>query len=176
MKNRLASIAGALAVGSLILTASVWFSQAEAAKGDDHVSVARGKYLVQIAGCNDCHTPGYAMAGGNVPEKDWLVGDHLGWKGEWGTTYPANLRLVLNNYTEDQWVQVAKNARYRPPMPWFALHDMSEADLRALHRYVRSLGAAGEPAPAYVPPAQQPAGPFVQFPQPPAPAPKAASR
>ena len=176
MKNRLPSIAGALAVGSAMLTASVWLSQAEAAKDMDKPSIARGRYLVQIAGCNDCHTPGYAMSGGNVPEKDWLVGDHVGWKGAWGTTYPANLRLVLNGYTEDQWVKVAKGAQYRPPMPWFALRDMSEDDLRAMHRYVRSLGAAGQPAPAYVPPTQQPAGPFVQFPEPPAPAQKAASR
>ena len=39
--------------------------------------VDRGKYLVQIGGCNDCHTPGYAATGGKVPEKDWLVGDQL---------------------------------------------------------------------------------------------------
>ena len=33
---------------------------------------------------------------GKVEEKDWLTGDHLGWKGPWGTTYPANLRIALN--------------------------------------------------------------------------------
>ena len=36
------------------------------AKGD--AQVQRGRYLVKIAGCNDCHTPGYAMSGGKVPE------------------------------------------------------------------------------------------------------------
>ena len=49
---------------------------------------ARGRYLVQIGGCNDCHTPGYAMSGGKVPEKQWLTGDAVGWNGPWGTTYP----------------------------------------------------------------------------------------
>jgi hypothetical protein len=52
-------------------------------------------------------------------------------------------------------------------MPWFALRDMSEADLRAFHRFVRSLGPAGEPAPAYVPPGQAANGPVVTFPAPP---------
>jgi hypothetical protein len=65
---------------------------------------------------------------------------------------------------EDEWVRVAKSAQYRPPMPWFALHDMSEADLRALHRYVRHLGPAGEPAPAYLPPGQAAKGPVIAFP------------
>ena len=30
--------------------------------------VERGRYLVQIAGCNDCHTAGYVQAGGSIPE------------------------------------------------------------------------------------------------------------
>ncbi len=131
----------------------------------DATSIARGKYLVRIAGCNDCHTPGYAPSGGKVPEKDWLVGDALGWRGDWGTTYAANLRLKLQDMTEAQWVKTAKGAQYRPPMPWFALHDMTEQDLRAIYRYVRSLGPAGQPAPAYVPPGKEPQGPYVQFPK-----------
>ncbi len=40
----------------------------------------------------------------------------------------------------------------------------SEDDLRAFYRFVRKLGPAGGPAPAYVPPGQEPKGPFVQFP------------
>ena len=48
-------------------------------KADKKLSAeaARGKYLVQIAGCNDCHTPGYATSGGKVEEKLWLTGDQL---------------------------------------------------------------------------------------------------
>ena len=63
--------------------------------------------------------------------------------------------------------KVAKTAEYRPPMPWFNLHAMTEQDLRAMYRFVRSLGPGGEPAPAYVPPGQTPAGPYVSFPMPP---------
>jgi len=129
--------------------------------------VERGKYLVKIAGCNDCHTPGYAQSGGKVPEGQWLTGDKLGWRGPWGTTYPANLRMYMANLTETQWVQRAKTLETRPPMPWFALRDMSEQDLKALYHYVRSLGAGGEPAPVYVSAGNEPRTPYVQFPAPP---------
>jgi mono/diheme cytochrome c family protein len=127
-------------------------------------SVARGRYLVAVAGCNDCHTPNYAPSGGKVPESEWLTGDALGWRGPWGTTYPPNLRLALPQLSEEQWVKKAKTLSTRPPMPWFSLHHMTESDLRAIYRYVRHLGPAGKPAPAYVPPDRTPAPPYVQFP------------
>lgn len=127
-------------------------------------SIARGRYIAKIAGCNDCHTAGYAPSGGKVPEKDWLMGDALGWRGDWGTTYPSNLRITLSKLTEDQWVKTAKTMQARPPMPWFALHDMSEQDLRAFYRFVRQLGPVGNPAPAYLPPGATAQGPVVQFP------------
>lgn len=129
--------------------------------------VERGRYLVKIAGCNDCHTAGYAMAGGNVPEKTWLTGDQLGWRGPWGTTYPRNLRIFMGTLSEDQWVKVAHTTQFRPPMPWFALRDMSEPDLRAIYRFVQYLGPGGEQAPAYLPPDHEPDGPVVNFPIPP---------
>lgn len=130
----------------------------------DAQGIERGRYLVRIAGCNDCHTPGYARTGGKVGEKDWLTGDSVGWQGAWGTTYPSNLRLALAKMTENDWVRLAKTAQYRPPMPWFALHDMTEGDLRAIYRYVRHLGTAGQPAPAYLPPGQAAKGPVIAFP------------
>jgi mono/diheme cytochrome c family protein len=129
--------------------------------------IERGRYLVKITGCNDCHTPSYAQSGGEVTEEQWLIGDPLGWSGPWGTTYASNLRLFMQTLTEDQWVQTARTAQYRPPMPWPALHAMTEDDLRALYQFIRNLGPAGEPAPAYVAPGQTPAGPVVVFPPPP---------
>ena len=130
-------------------------------------SLERGRYLVKIGGCNDCHTAGYTQSGGKVPEKQWLTGDALGWRGPWGTTYGANLRLAMQKLSEEQWVKLAKTAEFRPPMPWFALHDMTAQDLRAVYRFVKYLGSAGEPAPAYLPPGQEPQGPYVLFPAPP---------
>jgi mono/diheme cytochrome c family protein len=139
----------------------------QAVKPADQASIERGRYLVKIAGCNDCHTPGYPEAGGNVPENQWLVGDRLGWRGEWGTTYPSNLRLYMQEMTEEQWIKVANTTQFRPPMPWFILRDMTDRDLSAIYHFVRHLGPAGEPAPAYLPPGEEPKGPYVQFPAPP---------
>ena len=144
-----------LGIGAVSLAASAGF---------DAPSVERGRYLVKISGCNDCHTRDYAMNGGQVPENAWLTGDPLGWRGPWGTTYPTNLRLYLAALSEEEWVRRAKTLSARPPMPWFNVRDMAEPDLRSLYRYVRSLGVAGEPAPAYVPPGRDPAGPVVLFP------------
>lgn len=174
MRN-LTAIAGALLLGTVSLGTAIYFNAAEAAKAGD-AAVERGRYIAKVAGCNDCHTPNYAMSGGQVPEKEWLVGDAVGWKGPFGTTYPANLRLALARLSEDDWVKVARNAQYRPPMPWFALRDMSEQDLRAFHRFVRSLGPAGTPAPAYLPPGVEPTGPVFTFPAPPPSTEKAAQR
>lgn len=55
----------------------------------------------------------------------------------------------------------------RPPMPWFNLRDVKDADVKAIYAYLRHLGPAGERAAAYVPPDKTPGGPFVKFPDPP---------
>ncbi|MBE0593392.1 MAG: c-type cytochrome, partial [Gemmatimonadales bacterium] len=112
--------------------------------------VALGRYLVQTAGCNDCHTPGYTQSGGRTPEAAWLTGDALGWNGPWGTTYGTNLRLFFAGIGEEQWLEHARRMETRPPMPWFNLRAMSDGDLRAIYRYIKAAGPAGEPAPAYV--------------------------
>ncbi|MBK4738440.1 cytochrome C [Noviherbaspirillum sp. DKR-6] len=130
-------------------------------------SIERGRYLAKIGGCNDCHTPGYGLSGGQVPEAQWLVGDQIGWNGPWGTTYPSNLRLYFQKVSESEWLKAAREKQLRPPMPWFALRDMSDEDLVSLHRFIRTLGPAGEPAPAYLPPGVEPQGPAIRFPQPP---------
>jgi mono/diheme cytochrome c family protein len=135
------------------------------AKSATNKEVERGRYLVAISGCNDCHTPGYLMKSGKIPEKDWLTGSAMGWRGTWGTTYATNLRLYFRDITEDQWVQVAKEIQRRPPMPYFSLNAMTEADTRALFKYIRALGPAGKPAPNFVPPDKVPAQPYVQFPE-----------
>ncbi|HEY6643879.1 c-type cytochrome [Povalibacter sp.] len=129
----------------------------------DTVVVERGRYLARTAGCNDCHTPGYAGSNGTVAEKDWLIGDSIGWQGPWGTTYPINLRLFVQNLTAEQWLLVARQPA-RPPMPWFALRDMTDQDLLALYHYIRTLGPAGQQAPAWVPPGKASATPVVKFP------------
>ncbi len=130
-----------------------------AAHGQDG-SIEHGRYLVAITGCNDCHTPGYAQTGGNAPADTWLTGVSVGYQGPWGTSYPANLRLTVQKLTEAQWLVFARAER-RPPMPWFSLARMSDQDLRDLYRFIRSLGPAGAPAPAAVPPGGKVDTPFI---------------
>ena len=125
--------------------------------------VERGRYVVKTTGCNDCHTPGYAAVGGNVEERRWLVGDSLGYQGPWGTTYPINLRRFVQTITADQWLIIARSPA-RPPMPWFALRDMTDEDLVAVYHYVRFLGGAGELVPEYLPPGATAATPVVTWP------------
>jgi len=134
---------------------------------DDASEIAYGRYVAVMMGCNDCHTPNYLLAEGKVPEKLWLTGSSFGWKGAWGTTYPANLRKRLMDFTEDQWVAFAKTMKARPPMPWFNLNQMHEKDMRALYRYVRYLGPDNTEVPAFVPPGQEPNPPYASFPPPP---------
>jgi mono/diheme cytochrome c family protein len=126
--------------------------------------VALGRYLVQTTGCNDCHSPGYTQQAGHTPESTWLTGDAVGWRGPWGTTYATNLRLFMVSMTEAQWLQHARKMEPRPPMPWFNLRAMSDGDLRAIYRYLKAAGPAGQPASAYVPPGQPVSGPVIQFP------------
>jgi mono/diheme cytochrome c family protein len=155
--GRVACISGrVLAIGLFVASAGA----AERPTED----IALGRYLVQTTGCNDCHSPGYGMSGGKTPEATWLTGDRVGWRGPWGTTYPSNLRLFFASRTEAQWLEFARTGETRPPMPWFNLRAMSDGDLRAIYRYIRAAGPAGEPAPAYVPPGGQATGPVVQFP------------
>jgi mono/diheme cytochrome c family protein len=158
------ALEGIMALG---LAAALCAAAPVTASADDEAALERGRYLVRIAGCNDCHTKGYPQAEGLVPESDWLLGDRLGWRGPWGTTYPGNLRLFVVEISEEQWLAVARSARFRPPMPWFALRDMTDEDLVAIYRLLRHLGPAGEPVPEWVPPDQEPKGPHVLFPTPP---------
>lgn len=132
--------------------------------------VRQGRHLILIGGCNDCHTSGFAPSGGKTPESQWLTGSPLGFNGPWGTTYPTNLRMKLATMDLATWKAYAHALGTRPPMPYWALNEMSDAELEAIWAYVRMLGPAGTEMPAALPPGQTPDGPVVRFPQPPEPA------
>ena len=128
----------------------------------EQTTLERGRYLLVTSGCNDCHTPGYMQNDGKVPEPAWLTGSPVGFQGPWGTTYPANLRLRVQALSEAQWLERARQPM-RPPMPWFNLRAMSDDDLRAMYRYIRAAGAAGEPAPVAAAPGVAVTTPYIDF-------------
>jgi cytochrome c2 len=121
--------------------------------------VNRGRYMVLVGHCNNCHTAGYPAKQGNVPEAEWLLGSPIGIRMQTGTSYASNLRLTVQNFSEDAWVKYVKTAKWRPPMPWWSMRDTSEDDLRALYRYIRHMGPAGKMMPAFVPPEKNPEPP-----------------
>jgi mono/diheme cytochrome c family protein len=168
MRSRIVAVSIAMLVVGSVFAAEPALPNSAAGKASlAKANVERGRYLAIIGGCNDCHTSGYAPSGGNVPEREWLKGDSLGFRGPWGTTYAPNLRAVVASMSEDRWVEHARKLKTRPPMPWFTLNQWTSADLRAIYRYIRGLGPVGDPAPAFVPPDKDPAPPFIAWPAPP---------
>ena len=123
--------------------------------------IEAGRYVVLVGGCNDCHTPQYAMTGGaQPPEAEWLKGSTEGHTGPWGTSYGKNLRLTVAGHSEDEWVALLNTGTSLPPMPWPSVRAMSEADKRAVYRYIKSLpGDPGQAAPAALPPGATPPAP-----------------
>lgn len=69
--------------------------------------------------------------------------------------------------SENEWVTKAKTLETRPPMPWWALNTMTEKDLRAIYKYIKSLGVVNSSVPSYVPPEIEPKTPYIQWPVPP---------
>ena len=163
----IAAVAGALAA---TIPAAVHAAEkpakgaADAAKATP-AQINRGRYLLVVGNCNDCHTAGFAPSEGKVPEKDWLLGEgKLGLRGPWGTTYATNLRLSLSKMTEEQWVKYARTLKTRPPMPWFNVNQWTPTDLRAFYQYVRQLGPVGTAVPDALPPGKEPPPPYIQWP------------
>ena len=126
------------------------------------VSVERGAQVAITHACHDCHTQGYAESEGKIDPAAALKGSPIGWRGPWGTTYALNLRLTVTEKvkSEDEFVQFAKTFKTRPPMPWFNVHAMDEADIRSLYRYIKSLGEPGEQVPEAVGPGEEPKTPY----------------
>jgi hypothetical protein len=156
-----------------------------AAKGD----VARGKYVVTVSGCNDCHTPW--KPGPNGPEQDmsrmlsghpeqltmppaptlpegpWMVtasATFTAWSGPWGVSFAANLtpdeETGLGKWTEKEFIDTVRSGRHfgrgrpiLPPMPTQSVAVMTDADLRAVFAYLRSIPAIKNRVPEPRPPA-----------------------
>ena len=138
--------------------------------------LARGRYLVTITGCNDCHTPGALYGSPDFSRQ--LSGSELGWHGPWGVSFPSNLtpdlETGLGYWSEDEIVKAfrtgVKNdgSRVLPPMPWQDFAALSDADAHAIAAYLMSQPAVSHKVPADVPPGQKYDGAMMDFPPPPA--------
>jgi mono/diheme cytochrome c family protein len=110
--------------------------------------VARGKYLVELGGCSDCHTPGTFF--GKPDMAKYLGGSDVGFGiPGLGVFVPPNLtpdkETGLGNWTAQQIVTafttgVRPDGRVlAPAMPWRGLANLTHADALAMAVYLKSL-------------------------------------
>ena len=127
-----------LIVAAAALTVVLPLSAAIAA---DPPAVARGKYLVAIAGCNDCHTPGYFF--GKPDMARFLGGSEVGFEMPGlGVFYGPNLTpdkaTGLGNWTDAQIVAAIQEGKrpdgrmLAPSMPWHAFAALTKPDVNAI--------------------------------------------
>ena len=83
--------------------------------------------------------------------------------GAWGISFAANITpdpdTGIGNWTEQQFVDTLRNGRHQgrgrqllPPMPWQVFGEMTDADLKAIFAYLKTVtpvrNAVPEPVPA----------------------------
>jgi mono/diheme cytochrome c family protein len=139
------------------------FGRPPSAPAQSRTDLARGRYLVLITGCNDCHTPQWSELDGNLPQSAWLTGSTTGFRSASGTSYPTNLRLEFATMAEDEWDRAVQTRAGHPPMVWQNIRNLSAADRHAIYVFIRSLGPAGKQVPPDLPPWENPKTPYVDL-------------
>ncbi len=138
--------------------------------------VKRGEYLVTIAGCNDCHTPGNLYGQPDFSRR--LSGSELGWTGPWGVAFPRNLtpdpETGLGKWSDDEIVTAIRTGQrpdgrmLAPFMPYAGFSHLTDDDAHAIVAYLRSLPPISHHVPDVVPPGEKYDGAVMTFPAPPA--------
>jgi mono/diheme cytochrome c family protein len=132
-----------LASLALVLTSAVPMA-AQAADPQ----IARGKYLVTIASCLDCHTPGFFL--GKPDMTRFLGGSDVGFDlpglGVFvGPNLTPDKETGLGGWTKQQIVTALQTGvrpdgrELAPIMPWKAYATLTKADAMAIATYLKSL-------------------------------------
>ncbi|MCA0434061.1 MAG: cytochrome c [Proteobacteria bacterium] len=133
----------------------------------DEAQLARGKYLTGIAGCNDCHTPGYFL--GKPDASRFLGGSEVGFEiPGLGVFYGPNLtpdkETGLGDWTVEQIVTamttgVRPDGRHLVPvMPWPSFASLTPEDAQAIAAYLKSLPPVQNKVPGPFGAAEKPTG------------------
>ena len=131
--------------------------------------VERGRYLVTVGGCGDCHTPKTAswepdatrMLSGApsiapAPSKPAKAGEVVSsagstaFHGSWGISYAANLTPdpetgIVKEYNEASFIKAMRTGKtpdggsILPPMPWPNYAKMTDDDLKATWAFLQSI-------------------------------------
>jgi mono/diheme cytochrome c family protein len=116
----------------------------EVADVDRSSPVKYGEYLTKIANCTGCHTP-VDPTGAPLSGMEWAGGLNL--VGPWGDVHSANLTpdpSGIPYYTEELFLKVLHTGNpggkpLNPVMPWGYFRKMTDADMKAIFAYLRSL-------------------------------------
>lgn len=127
--------------------------------------VERGKYLVTLGGCTDCHTPGHFLGKPDMARQ--FGGSEVGFEipglGVFhGPNLTSDKETGLGNWTDAQIVTaLTKGARpdgrmLAPIMPYQALAALTPDDARAMVAYLRSLPPVKNKVPGPFGPSETP--------------------
>ena len=121
-----------------VVPAAVSYQGADATSAADRV--AHGERLSHILGCKACH--GDTLQGQNVTEKDPAMGD-------W---WAPNVTLMMANYSDAELERLIRHGEPKDGRPFYfmpaeSLQFVSDADLKAVVAYLRTLKPKGEAMP-----------------------------
>ena len=114
----------------------------------EDAQVARGRYLVTISGCSDCHTPGALLGAPDM--KRFLGGSDVGFsipgQGVFvGENLTPDKETGLGQWTSDQIITAIRagetpdGRQLSPVMPYPALSHLTDEDAQALVAFLKSL-------------------------------------
>jgi mono/diheme cytochrome c family protein len=127
--------------------------------------IERGRYLVTVMACTDCHTPGYLL--GMPDMARFLGGSQVGFEiPGLGVFHPPNLtpdpETGLGNWTEAQIVTALTmgvrpdGRQLAPAMPWMHYASLAAEDAMAIAVYLKSLPAVVNKVPGPFGPNEMP--------------------
>ena len=153
---------------AVLTTAVLWFAlmllwpwQAVA----DRQQIERGRYLVTLGGCTDCHTPGHFLGKPEMARQ--LGGSEVGFEiPGLGVFYGPNLtpdeETGLGTWSEADIVKAIQTGvrpdgrGLVPIMPWPAFAKLTKSDAQAIAAYLQSLPAVRNQVPGPFGPSQTP--------------------
>jgi mono/diheme cytochrome c family protein len=118
--------------------------------------IERGKYLVTLGGCGDCHTPGTFL--GHPDKERLLAGSEVGFAVPGLGVFPGrNLTPDKENgigkwSTQEVVTAITTGKRpdgriLAPIMPWMALSQLTPSDANAIAAYLKSIPAVDNSVP-----------------------------
>jgi mono/diheme cytochrome c family protein len=130
----------------------------------DGARIARGKYLVGLGGCNDCHTPGYFF--GKPDMSRFLGGSDVGFEipgaGVFvGSNITPDKQTGIGSWTAEQIITAMQTGErpdgriLAPIMPWHAFAQLTADDAMAIAAFLQSLDPVSNKVPGPLKPGEK---------------------